>query len=275
MNRIDKPALALQLAQQVEDLRLDRHVQRRRRLVGDQQPRARRQRHRDHHALAHAAGHFVRIGIDALLRRAGSRPAGTARCASLPRLCGRHAAALRRTSPTWRPTRMTGLSAVIGSWKIIARSRPRRRRQPRPAGQRDPRRRAGCGRGAGGSRCGSSPMMLKRQHALAGAGFADDAEHLARRDGERHVLEDLSDPPASARSFSPSTASSAPCGHQTFMRGSRTSRRPSPSRLRPSTRDHDGEPGEDRDPRRLAHEVAPLRDDADRRSASAAAARRR
>ena len=55
------PLLALELAEQLEDLRLDGHVQRGRRLVGDQQLGLARQRHRDHHALPHAAGHLVRV----------------------------------------------------------------------------------------------------------------------------------------------------------------------------------------------------------------------
>ena len=38
-----------------QDLRLDRDVERRGRLVGDQQLRAAGERHGDHHALAHAA----------------------------------------------------------------------------------------------------------------------------------------------------------------------------------------------------------------------------
>ncbi len=53
--------IALQPAHQIENLRLDRHVQRRGRLVGDQQGRAAAQRHRHHDALAHAAGQLVRI----------------------------------------------------------------------------------------------------------------------------------------------------------------------------------------------------------------------
>ncbi len=51
----------LQSADQVQDLRLNGHVQRGRRLVGDQQARAAGQCHRDHHALAHTAGKVVRI----------------------------------------------------------------------------------------------------------------------------------------------------------------------------------------------------------------------
>ena len=53
--------LALELGEQVHDLRLHRHVERRGRLVGDQHLRVQRQRHRDHDALAHAAGELVRV----------------------------------------------------------------------------------------------------------------------------------------------------------------------------------------------------------------------
>ena len=60
--------LALQALDQLEDLRLDGHVERRRRLVGDQQLRVVDERHRDHRALAHAAGELVRVGVDAPAR---------------------------------------------------------------------------------------------------------------------------------------------------------------------------------------------------------------
>ncbi len=50
-----------QLAHQFEDLCLHRHVERRRRFVGNQHFRSAGERHGDHHALAHAAGKFVRI----------------------------------------------------------------------------------------------------------------------------------------------------------------------------------------------------------------------
>ena len=62
------PSSLLQLADQLEDLRLDRDVERRGRLVGDQELRRAGERHRDHHALAHAAGELVRIIVDPLLR---------------------------------------------------------------------------------------------------------------------------------------------------------------------------------------------------------------
>ena len=60
------PGLGAELPELVEDLRLDRHVERGRRLVGDQQLRRARQRHRDHHALAHSAGELVRVGPQAV-----------------------------------------------------------------------------------------------------------------------------------------------------------------------------------------------------------------
>ncbi len=52
--------VALQLGQQAQDLRLHRDVERRGRLVGDQELRLAHQRHGDHHALAQAARELVR-----------------------------------------------------------------------------------------------------------------------------------------------------------------------------------------------------------------------
>ena len=69
--------LLLQIHQQVDDLRLHRHVERRHRLVGDDQRRVQRERARQADALPLAAAELVRIA-----RRAGpdrGRPGGTAR----------------------------------------------------------------------------------------------------------------------------------------------------------------------------------------------------
>src|SRR5207249_4381463 len=49
--------LDLELGQQIDDARLDGGVESGGRLVGDQQRRLGGERHRDHGALAHAAGH--------------------------------------------------------------------------------------------------------------------------------------------------------------------------------------------------------------------------
>ena len=59
--------LLLQVLEQVEDLRLDGHVQGGGRLVGDQQVGVADQRHGDHGALAHAAGELVRVVVHARL----------------------------------------------------------------------------------------------------------------------------------------------------------------------------------------------------------------
>ena len=58
--QIGQLELVLQVHQQIDDLRLDRHVQRRHRLVADDQLRTQRQRAGDADALALAAGELVR-----------------------------------------------------------------------------------------------------------------------------------------------------------------------------------------------------------------------
>ena len=59
----------LDLAQQKQDLDLDRGVQRRGRFVGEQQLRTAGQCNRDHGALSKSAGQFVRISVEPTLRR--------------------------------------------------------------------------------------------------------------------------------------------------------------------------------------------------------------
>ena len=53
-------ALALQVDQEIEDLRLDGHIERRGRFVGDQEPRVAGDRHGNNDPLVHAARHLVR-----------------------------------------------------------------------------------------------------------------------------------------------------------------------------------------------------------------------
>jgi hypothetical protein len=84
--------LAPHLVEQLDDLRLHRDVQRRRRLIGDDQRRLEDQRHRDHDALAHAAGKLVRILVEAL---------GRARQCRRVRASRPHAGARRPCRPLW------------------------------------------------------------------------------------------------------------------------------------------------------------------------------
>ena len=60
--------VALELRQKLEDLRLDRDVERRRRLVRDQEVGPVRQRHRDHDALPLPARELMGIGGQPALR---------------------------------------------------------------------------------------------------------------------------------------------------------------------------------------------------------------
>ena len=78
-----RPHLALQRLQQIDDLRLDRHVERRHRLVADDQLRLEDHRPRDADALALAAGELVRIAVDHLRRRPTFAIIACTRCVHL------------------------------------------------------------------------------------------------------------------------------------------------------------------------------------------------
>ena len=60
------PSLVWQVLEELEDLRLHGDVERRRRLVGDQEIGPIGERHRDHHPLALPAGELVGIGAEPL-----------------------------------------------------------------------------------------------------------------------------------------------------------------------------------------------------------------
>jgi hypothetical protein len=60
-----RPESLTQVTEQFKDLRLDRHVECGGRLIGNQQFWLAGERHRDHHALCHAARDLVRVGVGA------------------------------------------------------------------------------------------------------------------------------------------------------------------------------------------------------------------
>ncbi len=180
----------LDVAHQVEDLRLHGDVERRRRLVGDQHARPARDRHGDHHALAHAAGQLVRIGARAPLRLGDADACAAARSPSgRPPPCSADWCSMI-ASAIWSPAVKTGLSDVIGSWKIIEMSAPRRLRsrfasawvdvlaveQDRAAGD-------------AARRVGDKAHDRQRGDRLAAAGFADDPQRLARHQVETDAVE--------------------------------------------------------------------------------------
>ncbi len=122
--------LGLQRAQDFQDLRLHRHVQRGGGLVGDQQVGPGDGGHGDHHPLAHAAGQFVGIlpHAAARFRECGHSPASRA-----PASRASSRGILRcsvSASVIWAPTVMCGVSEVSGSWKIMVIFEPRKRIQP-------------------------------------------------------------------------------------------------------------------------------------------------
>ena len=124
--------LALQVLQQLEDLRLDGDVERRGRLVGDQQVGLVGERHGDHHALALAAGELMRVGVRAAAPGRRGRPCAAARARARAPWHRRAPWCSFMTSPTCFSMVCSGLSEVIGSWKMIEIFSPRSSRMAWP-----------------------------------------------------------------------------------------------------------------------------------------------
>ena len=95
MNTSRHSGFGPQLDEQIEDLRLDGRVERRRRLVGDQKIRLAGERHGDHQALVLAAGEFVRIEIEAA-PASGMPTMSSSRSASALAARARHSAMQRK-----------------------------------------------------------------------------------------------------------------------------------------------------------------------------------
>ena len=174
--------LLLQFAQQVEDLRLHRDVERGGGFVGDQQVGLAGQRHGDHHALAHAAGHLVRVFVEAAFRRGDAH--------ALQRRDGAAAQRAGRGGAVVRAHRLGDLVAdgehrVQAGHRLLEDHRDAvaadvahlRRRQVEqvPAVEHDL---------PGGDAAGRrhQPHDGQRQHRLAAAALADDAERAAAID---------------------------------------------------------------------------------------------
>ena len=173
----------LQVHQQVDDLRLDRHVERRYRLVADDQVGAEGERTGDADALALAAGEFVRVGAHRGRPEADSLEQGGGPFLALGRraflvddhrlahdLAGRHARVQRGVgilvdhlhAP---PVGQHGGTVEMGDVLAV-----------------DPD-------GAAG---GLQQFQQRAAHRrLAAAAFADQAQRLAAPDGERHTVDGI------------------------------------------------------------------------------------
>ena len=135
---VGEPVRRLQRLHQVEDLRLDRDVERRDRLVGDDQLRIERERAGEADPLALAARELVRVELGRLRREP-----------DLVEQLGDPGVALAGRAELWttsgsrriaEPTRIRGSSEAYGSWNISCRSRRRRRScRPRSRACRRPR----------------------------------------------------------------------------------------------------------------------------------------
>ena len=192
MKIIDRPGSRPQRCEECEHLGLHHHVERGRRLVGDQQLGVARQRHGDQHALALPARQLVRVGR----RRSAGRPtcssssADTSDAAALDRSRSDGAASARRSA---RPIRCTGLSAWSAPWNTIAPSVHRTERS-RPgfivstslAVEHHRPVDLGAGRAAtAGSRAPSSTCRTRTRRPARATAPLDDERHAAHRRARR------------------------------------------------------------------------------------------
>ena len=106
--QVGQAELVLQVVEQVDDLRLDRDVERRDRLVGDDELRVQRERAGDADALALAARELVRVAVAVLRREADELEQLRTRAASIWPRSPMLVDAQRLGDDV--PTRMRGLS---------------------------------------------------------------------------------------------------------------------------------------------------------------------
>jgi hypothetical protein len=170
--------LLLQALDELEDLRLDGHVQRGGRLVGDQHLGVAGQGQRDHHALAHAAGELVRVLVHAALglgdlhhaqhfHGALHRIGAAGLLVQLHRLGDLPAHGEHRVQRGHRLLEDHG-DAVAANLAHLALAQLHQVGAAQPHGARvTPRRR------------GHQPQDRQRGHALAAARFADHAQRAA------------------------------------------------------------------------------------------------
>ena len=153
----------------------------------------------------------------------------------------------------------TGFSEVIGSWKIIAIRLPAHLRAaaPRPGRASPPRRRRSRPSDSGG-RLGQQPQQRQRADALAAARLADDAHRLAGAQVVADAVHGMHHPIARPEGHvqvahrqhrRPGQVLRPAPGHRPDRHrrslGSSASRMPSPSRLKPSDAQDDGDAGEE------------------------------
>ena len=216
----------------------------------------------DHRALAHAAGELVRVIVEPRARRRGCRPGPAARSP-------RARAAARRRSRRWaarlsvdlQPDRQHRIERrhrlLEDRWRSPRRARARSSRSARRSRSRPRQRtwpltaRAGAAAAEDGA----------QRDALAGAGFADEAEHLARRRRRGSTPSTAGTMPARSEADAAGRApTDRACAHSSRRRMPGRSARPSPSQAEADAGEDDGDAGEDRHPPGRGHEVLAVGD---------------
>ena len=185
--------LLVDLAEQQQDLALDGHVESGRRLVGDDELRLPHQARRDHGALAHAPGEFVRVLADANLGACDLHIAQPGR------------RKLHRERPAHSAVHLGHLSELTANPQCGIQ-RIRRILEYQGHGGAEQAAQLGSRRPAqvtaqvvqsspgGLPRIGQQLGEGKDGHALAASRFPDDADPLARADIEGEVTDGCDHP---------------------------------------------------------------------------------
>ena len=179
--------LGPQIAHQFENLRLGRYVECGGGLVRDQKARAVEQRHRDHHALAHAARQLHRVRPQAVFG-AGDTDSGEALDRHPPRLGLRHLLVQAHgldQLPSDRHHRIERGHRILEDHRHVVTAQ----RSQLAGGQADqlPLAKANAALDRRALREQAHDRQTHRR--LAAARLADDAEHLARVDGQAHAID--------------------------------------------------------------------------------------
>ena len=256
------PDLALEQLDEVEDLGLDGHVERGGGLVGDEECGAAAQRHRDHRALAHAAGELMRVLLELALRLRDAHELEhlqreRTRLGAALLLVQHHRFGDLVPHPEHRVQRGHRLLEdhrdLVAADVAERRGRLLRHVHHAAAAAPEPDR-AGDDAPAGGV---GEPQQRHGRDRLPRARFADQRHRLAAVDVEPDAVDRLDDmvlhaevhaqiahlhQPALVESGRPTRGADAGGGGRVHRlralrrsRGSRVSRSPSPSRLTPST----------------------------------------
>ena len=185
------PEIALQVGEQPQDLRLDGHVERRRRFVGDQQVGFVGERHGDHHPLALPARQLVRPRAQPPLRL-GEADEPEQLEAARARRGGAQALVQRQRFadlPLHRVQRVERRHRLLEHHRdaVAADRAEDRRRRAEQLPPVEPDAPAGVAR----ARIGQELEDRQRGDRLAGAGFADQRRRFAPVHRQRHAAHRL------------------------------------------------------------------------------------